>query len=68
MSVMLRVWNTNTTLIAAAYQFKEQVNQLVRTTLEDAKVEKDLALESLRTDCEVCWPVASIMMLKIIHI
>lgn len=53
MSVMLRVWNTNTTLIAAAYQFKEQVNQLVRTTLEDAKVEKDIALESLRTDCEV---------------
>jgi hypothetical protein len=54
MSVTLRVWNTNTTLIAAAHQFKQQVNQLVRTTLEDAKIEKEIALASLKKDCEVC--------------
>ena len=52
MSEMFRVWNTNTTLIGAAQQFHTQVNELVRTTLSDAKRDREFALESLRRDLE----------------
>ena len=52
MASMFRIWNTNTTLIGAAGQFHTQMNELVHTTLLEAKREKERSLEILRNDLE----------------
>ena len=53
MSEMFRVWNTNSTLVGAAAQFRTQMTELVRTTLGECRREKETSLEILRIDLEV---------------
>lgn len=40
-----RLWSTNSTLIAVAASFREQLNGLVRETLEEARQDKEAALD-----------------------
>ena len=55
MSKMFRVWNTNSTLVGAAAQFRTQMTELVRTTLGECKREKETSLENLRIDLEALY-------------
>jgi len=49
LATYFRTWNTNNTLIGVAIQFRSQVNDLMKETLDEANVAKEKALDALRT-------------------
>ena len=49
LATYFRAWSTNNTLIGVAIQFRSQVNDLMKETLDEANVTKEKALDALRT-------------------
>ena len=49
---MFRTWSTNATLMGVAMQFRGSMETLVKSTLADAKREKEIALETLRVESQ----------------
>ena len=49
---MFRTWSTNTTLMGVALQFRSTMETLVKSTLEEAKRDKEIALETLRVESQ----------------
>lgn len=52
LATYFRAWSTNNTLIGVAIQFRSQVNDLMKDTLDEASVSKDKALETLRASLQ----------------
>jgi len=48
LATYFRIWSTNNTLVGVAIQFRGQVNDLMKETLDEAKESKEKALDALR--------------------
>ena len=48
-----RTWSTNTTLVGVALQFRSQVNDLMKDTLEEENKKKEFALQALRNQFQL---------------